>query len=189
MTEHVPGDPPSIGEVPDFPEDCLWDGKPLENGIDFYTRAPGETPAVWGKARFLTKAERLNMETPNVPDDWDNNQWKEWLKSLCMFRKREIKKNMEDAQEGIEEPGGMLENDAAEDDEDSHVFSPITTGVRIEVARSIEDGVTEFYWAFYSANGRLVATGPRAYDRLNDLKTALKGIREDFAEAPLVRLY
>ena len=46
-----------------------------------------------------------------------------------------------------------------------------------------------FFWLLYAKNGRMVATSPIAFKRLNDLKVTVRSLPTLFRDAELVRLY
>ena len=67
------------------------------------------------------------------------------------------------------------------------------SGLRIEIARKNNGTESEpdyeFYWLLYAGNGRRLATGAVAYNRLNDLKNGIAAVAESIGDAPIVRLY
>jgi uncharacterized protein YegP (UPF0339 family) len=62
---------------------------------------------------------------------------------------------------------------------------PGDAGARIEIVKDDE----HYYWAFFSGNGRVVATCPSGYEKLDHLKTTLQSIRDNFPTAPILRNY
>lgn len=60
------------------------------------------------------------------------------------------------------------------------------SGIRIEIAKNKKG---QFFWLLYAKNGRMVATSPVAFSRLNDLKITVKSLPSLFRDAELVRLY
>lgn len=59
------------------------------------------------------------------------------------------------------------------------------SGTRIEI---IKDG-DDFHWMLYASNGKMIATNPVPFSRLNDLKETLKSVEENLKKTPIVRLY
>lgn len=64
-------------------------------------------------------------------------------------------------------------------------------GSRIEVVRerNDDDDGWMYYWMLFAENGRMLATNPRPYSRLNDLKVAIQSIKDNIEDVDIVRLY
>lgn len=62
-------------------------------------------------------------------------------------------------------------------------------GQRIEIQRVMNNEKWEYYWLLYAKNGKELATNPKPFKRLNDMKKAIKAVGELVPTAPIVRLY
>lgn len=63
-------------------------------------------------------------------------------------------------------------------------------GSRIEVAREKNgEGEWEYSWMLYAKNGKMIATNPAVFSRLNDLKEALESVKQNIKDADTIRLY
>lgn len=92
----------------------------------------------------------------------------------------------EDQGEGQDNPEGPEE--VAEGQEKEGEELPLCepcSGSRIEIAKS----KGKFFWMLYSKNGRMIATNPVEFTRLNDLKKAIQSVKDVIDEAEIVRLY
>ncbi len=81
------------------------------------------------------------------------------------------------------------EDDEIDDENDSDECESDCGGARIEMNREKVKGKWVYHWMLYAKNGKMVATNPESFGRLNDMKKTIASIRETIADAPFVRLY
>ncbi len=82
------------------------------------------------------------------------------------------------------------DEDCEDDDEnDNDECENDCGGARIEMAREKVKDKWVYHWMMYAKNGKMVATNPESFGRLNDMKKTIASIRETIADAPFVRLY
>ena len=94
--------------------------------------------------------------------------------------------------EDVQPPGDDEIEDDAQHEEDVEDIAEVDEiepcepcqGSRIEIAKNGND----YHWMLYAKNGRMIATNPVPYRRLNDLKIAVESVREAVKDAMLVSI-